>query len=73
MKRGEVWMASLDPVRGSEHAGTLPVIVLPADFLNSFLPTAVVIPARRISAGRSSRTAFGWRPGRAASRMNPQS
>ena len=44
MKRGEVWMASLDPVRGSEQAGTRPVIVLQADSLNSFLRTAVVIP-----------------------------
>jgi len=44
MKRGEVWMASLDPVRGSEQAGTRPVIVLQADSLNSFLRTALVIP-----------------------------
>lgn len=44
MKRGEVWMASLDPVRGSEQAGTRPVIVLQADSLNSFLRTAVVVP-----------------------------
>ncbi len=44
MKRGEVWMACLDPVRGSEQAGTRPVIVLQADSLNSFLRTVVVIP-----------------------------
>ncbi len=44
MKRGEFWMASLDPVRGSEHAVTRPVVVLQADALNSFLRTAVVIP-----------------------------
>ena len=44
MKRGEVWVASLDPVRGSEQAGTRPVIVLQADSLNSFLRTAVVVP-----------------------------
>ncbi len=44
MRRGELWMASLDPIRGSEQAGTRPVLVLQADQLNSFLRTAVVIP-----------------------------
>ncbi len=44
MKRGEVWMASLDPVRGSEQAGIRPVIVLQANTLNSFLRTALVVP-----------------------------
>lgn len=28
MKRGEIWYAELDPIRGSEQAGVLPVIVL---------------------------------------------
>ena len=44
MIRGEVWLASLDPVRGSEQAGTRPVLILQADPLNAFLRTVVVIP-----------------------------
>jgi len=44
MRRGEVWLAALDPVRGSEQAGTRPVLVLQTDPLNAFLRTVVVIP-----------------------------
>ena len=44
MRRGELWMASLDPIRGSEQAGTRPVLILQADPLNAFLRTAVIVP-----------------------------
>lgn len=44
MRRGEVWLATLDPVRGSEQAGTRPVLVLQTDPLNDFLRTVVVVP-----------------------------
>jgi len=44
MRRGEVWLATLDPVRGSEQAGTRPVLILQADPLNDFLRTVVVVP-----------------------------
>jgi mRNA interferase MazF len=44
MTRGEVWLADLDPVRGSEQAGKRPVLVLQADPLNTFLRTVVIIP-----------------------------
>ncbi len=44
MKRGEVWRADLNPARGSEQAGTRPVLVLQADSLTASLPTAVIIP-----------------------------
>jgi mRNA interferase MazF len=37
-------MASLDPIRGSEQAGTRPVLVLQADPLNAFLRTAIIVP-----------------------------
>jgi mRNA-degrading endonuclease toxin of MazEF toxin-antitoxin module len=43
MTRGEVWLAALDPARGSEQAGTRPVLILQADPLNEFLRTVVVI------------------------------
>jgi len=44
MTRGEVWLTALDPVRGSEQAGTRPVLVLQPDPLNAFLRTIVVVP-----------------------------
>ncbi len=44
MTRGEIWIASLDPVQGSEQAGTRPVLIVQAEPLNAFLRTIVVIP-----------------------------
>jgi mRNA interferase MazF len=44
MIRGEVWLASLDPVQGSEQAGTRPVLVFQTGPLTAFLRTVVVIP-----------------------------
>ncbi len=44
MKRGEVCMAALDPIRGSEQAGTRPVLIFQADPLNAFLRTAIIVP-----------------------------
>ena len=44
MIRGAVWLAASDPVRGSEQAGTRPVLILQPDPLNAFLRTIVVIP-----------------------------
>lgn len=42
-KRGEVWLVSLDPVRGSELQKTRPVVVVSADTLG-VLPVKVVVP-----------------------------
>ena len=44
MKRGEVWLANLDPVQGSEQAGTRPVLVFQSNSLNTFLRTAIIVP-----------------------------
>ena len=44
VQRGEVWLADLDPTRGSEQAGTRPVIVLQNDALNPFARTVLVVP-----------------------------
>ena len=44
MKRGEIWLATLDPTQGSEIQKTRPcVIVSPAE-LNDHLRTVVVAP-----------------------------
>ena len=44
MKRGEIWLASLDPIRGSEQAGDRPVVIIQPDPLNGFLRTVIAIP-----------------------------
>ncbi|MBI3001144.1 MAG: type II toxin-antitoxin system PemK/MazF family toxin [Deltaproteobacteria bacterium] len=43
-KRGEVWLAKLDPTQGSEQAGTRPVLVYQNDIVNRFTTTVVTIP-----------------------------
>ena len=43
-KRGESWLANLDPTRGSEQAGTRPILVLQNDDINKFTATALAIP-----------------------------
>lgn len=42
--RGEVWLADLNPVRGSEQAGTRPVLVLQTNAINRFTTTVLVVP-----------------------------
>jgi mRNA interferase MazF len=43
-KRGEIGLANLDPTRGSEQAGTRPLLVLQNDTINKFTSTALTIP-----------------------------
>ena len=42
--RGEIWLADLDPIRGSEQAGLRPVLVLQNDVINAHTNTYVAIP-----------------------------
>ena len=44
VKRGEVWLADLNPVRGSEQAGMRPVLVLQHDTVGKFTTTVIAIP-----------------------------
>jgi len=44
VKRGEVWLANLDPTRGSEQAGTRPVLIFQNDLINRFTTTVLAIP-----------------------------
>ena len=41
-KRGEVWYAELDPVRGREQGGRRPVLVLSVDEFNAGLAELVI-------------------------------
>jgi mRNA interferase MazF len=34
LKRGEVWLANLDPTQGSEQAGVRPVIIFQNDIVS---------------------------------------
>ena len=42
--RGEVWLAELNPVRGSEQAGTRPVLILQTNAINRFTTTVLAVP-----------------------------
>lgn len=44
VKRGDVWLAALDPTVGSEIQKTRPCLVVSPDELNEHLRTVVVIP-----------------------------
>lgn len=44
IERGEIWLANLDPTKGSEQAGTRPVIIFQESTLSQFTSTAISIP-----------------------------
>ena len=43
-RRGDIFLARLDPVEGNEQAGTRPVVVITRDSINANSPVVVVIP-----------------------------
>jgi mRNA interferase MazF len=44
IKRGEIWLADLNPIRGSEQAGMRPVLILQNNSINKFTRTFLAIP-----------------------------
>ena len=44
IQRGEIWLAELSPTRGSEQAGTRPVIIFQNNSISRFTTTFLVIP-----------------------------
>jgi len=44
VKRGEIWLADLDPTRGSEQAGMRPVLIFQNDVINAYTTTVLTIP-----------------------------
>ena len=44
MKRGEIWLVSLDPVSGREQEGRRPVLIVSPDAFNQFTRVPVVLP-----------------------------
>ena len=47
MLRGELYLASLDPVLGSEQGGTRPVLIVSRNALNASAPIVIVVPLTR--------------------------
>ena len=44
MRRGDIWLASLDPTVGSEIQKTRPVLVVSPDDLNRYLRLVTIVP-----------------------------
>jgi|SRR3989338_696240 len=44
MRQGDIWLADLDPTKGSEQKGRRPVVVISGNTLNNALPIAIVVP-----------------------------
>ena len=44
VSRGEIWLAELNPVRGSEQAGARPILIFQTDAINRFTTTIISIP-----------------------------
>jgi len=43
-RRGEVWLADLNPTKGSEQAGVRPVIIFQNTLISKFSSTVITIP-----------------------------
>lgn len=44
IKRGEIWLAELNPTRGSEQAGTRPVLIFQNNIISKYTTTILAIP-----------------------------
>src|SRR5205085_11455808 len=44
VKRGEIWLADLNPTRGSEQAGTRPVLIFQNNLISKYTTTILAIP-----------------------------
>ena|SRR5947199_143703 len=44
VRRGDIWLADLNPTRGSEQAGTRPVLIFQNNSVNRFASTFLTIP-----------------------------
>jgi mRNA-degrading endonuclease toxin of MazEF toxin-antitoxin module len=55
MKRGEIWLVSLDPASGHEQKGWRPVLIVSPEAFNRVTKVPVVLPIT--SGGKFARTA----------------
>lgn len=52
MNRGDVYLARLDPVEGSEQGGTRPVLIVSRDSLNVYRAHVIAVPFTRTVLAR---------------------
>ena len=52
IRRGDLYYAELDPIVGSEQAGTRPVLVVSNDIGNQYSPVIVIVPITSRRMGR---------------------
>src|SRR5271169_2919080 len=57
MKRGEVWLVSLDPAAGHEQKGRRPVLIVSPEAFNRLTKVPVVVP---ITSGGNFARAVGF-------------
>jgi len=55
MRRGEIWLVSLDPAEGHEQKGRRPVLIISPDAFNQVTKVPVVLPIT--TSGNFARTA----------------
>lgn len=55
MKRGEIWLVSLDPTLGHEQRGRRPVVIVSPDSFNRITKVPIVVPVT--GGGSFARTA----------------
>jgi mRNA-degrading endonuclease toxin of MazEF toxin-antitoxin module len=55
MKRGDIYLVSLDPTEGHEQQGTRPVLIVSPDKFNTLTKVPIVVPIT--SGGNFARTA----------------
>jgi mRNA-degrading endonuclease toxin of MazEF toxin-antitoxin module len=55
MKRGEIWLVSLDPTSGHEQKGRRPVLIVSPEAFNRIMKVPVILPIT--SGGNFARTA----------------
>ncbi len=44
MKKGEIWLADLNPIRGNEQAGMRPVVIISGNAMNDNLNLSIICP-----------------------------
>lgn len=42
MKRGEIFLANLEPIKGSEQGGIRPVLIIQNDISNTYSPVTII-------------------------------
>lgn len=57
MKRGEIWLVSLDPTEGHEQKGRRPVLIVSPEVFNRFTKVPIVL---RITSGGAFARAAGF-------------